>query len=74
MPNPDYLVLIEKLSPEDGDGCLATVPDLRGCISDGELLALAAHNVADAIAAWIEEARALGREVPAPSAHAHVAG
>jgi predicted RNase H-like HicB family nuclease len=74
MADPDYPVLIEKLSSEDGGGYLATVPDLPGCMSDGETRAVAAHNVADAIAAWIEEAHALGREVPAPSRHAHSAG
>jgi predicted RNase H-like HicB family nuclease len=42
MANPDYPVLIEKLFPEDGDGYLATVPDLPGCMSDGETRALAA--------------------------------
>lgn len=67
MPHPGYPVLIEALSPEDGGGYLATVPDLPGCMSDGESREQAARNVGDAIAAWIEEARALGRTVPAPS-------
>ena len=70
MPHPDYTVLIEPLPPEEGGGYLAIVPDLPGCMSDGETREQAAHNVADAIAAWIEEARALGREIPAPSRHA----
>lgn len=67
MPHPDYPVLIEPLPPEDGGGYLATVPDLPGCMSDGETRELAARNVGDAIEAWIEEARALSRAVPAPS-------
>ena len=67
MPHPDYPVLIEALPPEDGGGYLATVPDLPGCTSDGETREQAARNVGDAIAAWIEEARALGRVIPAPS-------
>ena len=76
MPHPDYPVLIEALGPEDGGGYLATVPDLPGPrkprsgfagMSDGETRELAARNVGDAIKAWIEEARALGRAVPAPS-------
>ena len=69
MPHPDYPVLIEPLAPEDGGGYLATVPDLPGCMSDGATLELAARNVGDAIEAWIEEARALGRTIPAPSQH-----
>jgi predicted RNase H-like HicB family nuclease/8-oxo-dGTP pyrophosphatase MutT (NUDIX family) len=60
---PDYPVLIEPLSPEEG-GYIATVPDLPGCVAAGTTRELAARNVGDAIAAWIEEARALGREIP----------
>ena len=60
-------MLIEPLLPEDGGGYLATVPDLPGCMSDGETRELAARNVADAIEAWIEEAHALGRAIPVPS-------
>lgn len=62
-----YAVLIERLGIEDGGGFRATVPDLPGCMSDGETREAAAHNVSDAIAEWIVEARALGREVPNPS-------
>jgi antitoxin HicB len=69
MPHPDYPVLIEPLTAEDGGGYLATVPDLPDCMSDGETRELAASNIADAIAAWIEEARALGRDIPEPSRH-----
>ena len=69
MPHPDYPVLIEPLAPEDGGGYLATVPDLPGCTTDGETREAAARNVGDAIEAWIEEARALGREIPLPSCH-----
>ncbi len=67
--HPDYSVLIEPLAREDGGGYLATVPDLPGCMSDGETRELAARNVGEAIDAWIEEATALGRSIPAPSRH-----
>jgi predicted RNase H-like HicB family nuclease len=60
----EYPVLIEPLSPEDGGGFLATVPDLPGCMSDGETPEEALANVRDAVEAWIEEARTLGRAVP----------
>lgn len=69
MPHPDYPVVIEPLGSEDGGGYLATVPDLPGCMSDGETRELAARNVGDAIEAWIEEAHALGRAIPVPSQH-----
>ncbi len=66
MRKPDYAVLIEPLPEEEGGGFLATVPDLPGCMSDGETREEAARNIDDAIACWIEEARAIGRAVPVP--------
>jgi antitoxin HicB len=68
----DYPVMIEPLAAEDGGGFLATALDLPGCMSDGGTPEEALANVRDAIAAWIDEARALGRSVPKPS-HRHVA-
>jgi len=70
----DYSVVIETLPEEDGGGFVATVPDLPGCMSDGATREEAARNVADAIAAWIEEATRLGRPIPMPSAHLALAG
>jgi len=63
----DYPVIIEPLSAEDGGGFVAAVPDLPGCMSDGETPEEALSNVRDAIAEWIDEARALGRPIPSPS-------
>ena len=68
----EYSVLIEPLPDEDGGGFLATVPDLPGCMSDGQTPEEALANVRDAVEAWIDEARALGRSVPTPSQR-HVA-
>ena len=67
MKRLDYPVLIEPLGREDGGGFLATVPDLPGCMSDGETAEEALSNVRTAIAEWIEEAHSLGRQVPPPS-------
>ncbi len=51
----------------DDDGAyIAEVPELPGCVSDGETHAEAAANAEDAMRAWIETARGLGREVPEP--------
>ena len=72
MKKLDYPVLIEPLTPEDGGGFVALVPDLPGCMSDGGTPEEALANVRDAIAQWIDEARALGRSVPSPSRH-HIA-
>jgi antitoxin HicB len=62
-----YSVLIEPLSDEDGGGFLATVPDLPGCMSDGETPEEALVNVQDAILTWLEGAEELGRPIPQPS-------
>ena len=63
----DYRVEIEPLSSEDGGGYLASVPDLPGCMSDGDTPEEALAALQDAIAAWIEAARDLGHPIPAPS-------
>jgi predicted RNase H-like HicB family nuclease len=62
-----YPVLIEPLSEDDGGGFFATVPDLPGCMSDGETPEEALVNVQDAIVTWIEGATELGRPIPEPS-------
>jgi antitoxin HicB len=66
----EYPVLIEPLRLEEGGGFLATVPDLPGCMSDGETPEQAITNVQDAINAWLEAARDLGHEIPKPSRRA----
>ncbi len=62
-----YAIVIETLSAEDGGGFIATVPDLPGCMSDGESPQEALANVDDAIRTWIEAAQDLGHSIPAPS-------
>lgn len=69
----DYPVLVQPLTAEDGGGFLATVPDLPGCMSDGETPEEALTNVRDAILSWIEAAEDLGRAVPPPSAQLRLA-
>jgi antitoxin HicB len=68
MQNDKYSVLVRPLSAEDGGGWLASVPDLPGCMSDGETMQEAIENVTDAIQSWKEAAQELGRAVPAPGA------
>lgn len=52
-------------SDEDG-AYVAEVPELPGCVSDGETYAEALANAEDAARAWIETARDLGRPIPEP--------
>lgn len=63
----EYPVVIAPLSVEEGGGFSAIVPDLPGCISDGETPEQAIANVQDAISSWIEAANDLGRAIPSPS-------
>ena len=70
MTSLKYPVLISPLSAEDGGGFLATVPDLPGCMSDGETPQEALANAEDAIESWLEAARDLGRDIPSPPRHA----
>ncbi len=63
----EYPVIVEPLSADDGGGFYVSVPDLPGCMSDGETPEQAIVNVQDAIACWIEAANEAGRSVPKPS-------
>jgi predicted RNase H-like HicB family nuclease len=63
----EYAVYIERLAESDGGGYLATVPDLPGCMSDGETPEEALKNVQEAIASWIEAATEWKQEIPKPS-------
>ncbi|OAF05483.1 hypothetical protein AYJ54_00830 [Bradyrhizobium centrolobii] len=63
----DYAVTIRPLSAADGGGFVALVPDLPGCMSDGETPQEALANAQDAIASWIEAAHELGGPIPEPT-------
>lgn len=69
----DYPVIVQRLSEDDGGGYAAIVPDLPGCMSDGETPEEAVANVRDAIIAWIEAAEDVGHVVPPPSAELKLA-
>jgi antitoxin HicB len=73
MASLKYPVIVSPLSEDDGGGFLATVPDLPGCMSDGETPAEAIENVQDAIEEWLDLARKLGREIPVASKVTEVA-
>ncbi len=73
MTRLEYPVVLEPLAPEDGGGFAAIVPDLPGCMSDGQTPEDALANVRDAITTWIEAAHDMGRAVPAPSKHLAIA-
>ena len=52
-------------SSED-NSYIAEVPELSGCAADGETMQQALENVHTVIEEWIETAKLMGREIPAP--------
>lgn len=62
----DYVFVVSPLSAEDGGGFVAYVPDLPGCMSDGDTPEEATRNVQLAIKEWLDCAVARKMEVPPP--------
>lgn len=52
---------------EDDNCYIVSVPDLPGCMADGETPQKAVENAQVIIDEWIETALILGREIPKPS-------
>ena len=52
-------------SDEDGR-FVVEVPELPGCMADGETYEQAVQNAQIIISEWIETAKCLGREIPEP--------
>lgn len=65
MPSPFHYEIIIYWSEIDA-AYLAEVPELPGCAADGDTYAEALRNVETVISEWIETARELGRDIPAP--------
>ena len=63
-----YPVVVRELSNEEAGGFLAEIPDLPGCMADGETAAEAVAAVENAIEEWIATAKELNRSIPEPSA------
>lgn len=45
---------------------IAEIPELPGCMADGQTMPEALENVQTVAREWIETAQELGREIPAP--------
>ena len=45
---------------------LAEVPELAGCMADGETMAEALENIHTVIEEWLETARIMGKDIPEP--------
>ncbi len=51
---------------EEDQAFLAEAPELPGCMADGLTYEDTVKNVSVVIQEWLESARELGREIPAP--------
>ena len=51
---------------KDDDSFIVEVPELPGCMADGQTYAEAVKNAEGIIDEWIETARKLGRQIPEP--------
>ena len=49
-----YSIVVVQLGDDDGGGFMGFVPDLPGCISDGETRLEALRNTEEALAEWLE--------------------
>lgn len=58
---------LEVFWSDEDEGFIAEAPDLPGCSAFGADEAEAVREAQDAIAAWIEAAKAAGRDIPDPS-------
>lgn len=62
----NYVIVVVPQSDEDGGGYLGVVPDLPGCMSDGQTFAEAAENTQEAIRDWLDANAEMGRLAPQP--------
>lgn len=51
---------------QDDEAYIAEVPELAGCMADGQTPTEAVKNVEQVIQEWIETATELGRPIPVP--------
>lgn len=68
MTKNRYEVVISPLSEEDGGGYIVHVPDLFGCVADGETREEAVASIDDAIESWKLVMAEDGKEIPEPGA------
>lgn len=62
----EYRICLHPLSEEEGGGWYAEIPDLPGCMSDGESKEEALKNLEEAKRAWIFAMLERGKKVPLP--------
>lgn len=66
MKFEDYAISIDPIPADEGGGYLVTLPDLPGCIADGETLDDAVAEARDAFDAWTAAELEDKGSLPAP--------
>ena len=66
----NYAIAIVRLDEDEGGGYLGFVPDLPGCMSDGETRQEALQNTQEALEEWLEEQISREVEIPLPGSAA----
>src|SRR5436309_3563551 len=66
MKKLKYSAIIRPLSKEEGGGYLIEIPDLPGCMADGETVEEAFAEAESAIESWIKTAKEFGDLIPDP--------
>ncbi|PAP78297.1 type II toxin-antitoxin system HicB family antitoxin [Rubrivirga marina] len=66
METPDLRYEVIVYWSDEDEAYLAEVPELPGCMADGETYTEVMETVQVIMREWIETARELGREIPTP--------
>lgn len=69
-----YSALIRALSKEEGGGYLIEIPELPGCMADGETIEEAFADAESAIESWVQTAHEFSDPVPVPSVSKRYSG
>lgn len=70
-PFEAYTHIIEPLAASEGGGFLLTIPDLAGCMADGETEQEALENGKEAFIAWVSAVADMGDSIPSPVFKTH---
>ena len=61
-----YSILLTPMPEEDGKGWYIEIPELKGCMSDGETIQQALEMIEDAKLGWLTVSLAHKHEIPLP--------
>lgn len=65
----DYPITLSPIPEDEGGGYMVTIPDLPGCVADGETVEEAIAEARDAFEAWTTAEREDAGTLPAPKTY-----